>query len=122
MLDAARLGPASVTHDGFDSGDELLRMAGLGEPVVSAHLQGAHALCDRRRARADDDAVLRPRQAQALEPPPGPRTQDSQVDDESVEGHRGDLLRGESRRQHAVAPFEALQALCEHYQKARVIV
>ena len=53
---SAGLGAAAAAHDGLDAGDELLGVARLGEPVVGAQPQPAHALGDGRAAGADDDA------------------------------------------------------------------
>ena len=53
---ARALGAAAAAHDGLDAGDELLRVARLGDPVVGAEPQAADALGDRRVAGADDDA------------------------------------------------------------------
>src|SRR4051794_40942562 len=52
----ARLGPPAPAHDGLDPREQLLRMAGLRQPVVGAHPQAAHALGDRRLPGADDHA------------------------------------------------------------------
>ena len=74
---AARLGAAAAAHDGLDARDELLGVARLGEPVVGAEAQAAHALGDRRVAGADDDAEAGQRRRRAARGSPsacGPRT------------------------------------------------
>src|SRR6185312_15843509 len=67
----ARVGALAAADDGLDAGDELLRVAWLGHPVVRAHAQAAHALRNARLTRADDHAELREAHAQLLEVRPG---------------------------------------------------
>jgi hypothetical protein len=86
--------PASA-HDRFHPRDQLLGMAGLGQPVVSSEPQAPYALGDGRAARADDDAELRQCSAQALEPLPAGRPDHRQVDDYRTQAHRNDRFRGD---------------------------
>jgi hypothetical protein len=51
----AGLAAAPAPGDRLHAGDELLGMAGLGDPVVGAQPQPAHPLGDRGLARADQD-------------------------------------------------------------------
>ena len=46
---------AAAADHGLDPGHHLLRMRGLGDPVVGAEAQAAHALGDGRTLGADDD-------------------------------------------------------------------
>ena len=120
---SVRLGAAAAAaHDALHARDHLLGVAGLGDPVVGAEAQPAHALGDGRGAGADDDAELRQRLAEALEPLPGLRAEHGEVDDERAEPHRDDRLGGHRAGEHAVLPAEAVQALAEHLDEAAVAV
>src|SRR5918999_4017887 len=57
--DRPRLGPLAAPHDRLHTGDQLLRVARLGHPVVGAHPQPADALGHARLAGADHNAELR---------------------------------------------------------------
>ncbi len=113
---------AAAAHDALHARDHFLGVAGLGDPVVGAEAQAAHALGDRRRARADDDAELRQRLAQSLEPAPRLRAEHGEIDDQRAQAHRDDRVGGHRAREHAVLPAEAVQALAEHLDEAAVAV
>ena len=66
----ARLGAPAAPDDGLGARDDLLGMARLGDPVVGAEPEPAHALGDGRLAGADHDAELREPRAQLLEVAP----------------------------------------------------
>ena len=80
----ARLGAPAPAHDGLDARDELLGVAGLGEPVVGAQPQAAHALGD-RRAGPVQTTTPRPGSARAepLEVVPALRAEQREVDDDA---------------------------------------
>ena len=63
-------------------------MARLGDPVVGAEPQPAHALGDGRLAGADHHAELREPGAELLEVAPGRRAEHRRVHDDGVEPHR----------------------------------
>ena len=115
-----RLGPPPAAHHGLDPCDELLGMARLGQPVVGAEPQPAHALGHGRLTGADQHAQAGQRGAQLLEVLPGLRTEHGEVDDDRVEAHRHDRVDGDRAGQHAVLPGQALEPLGQHLQEARV--
>ena len=106
----------AAAHDGLDAGDQLLGVAGLGQPVVGAEAQAPHALGDGGGAGADDDAELGQRPAEALEPRPG-RADHREIDDDRAEAHRHDRLGGDRGGEHAVLPASAVEALAENGEK-----
>ncbi len=102
--------------------DDLLGVTWLGDPVVGAQAQPAHALGDRRGARADDDAQLRQGAAESLEPLPGLRAEHRQVDHQRAEAHRDDGVGRDRAREHTVLPAETVHALAENLDEAAVAV
>src|SRR3954464_11384602 len=72
----ARLRALATADDGLDAGDQLLRVAGLRQPVVGAQPQAAHTLRHARRAGADDHTELRETGAELLEVGPRLRPED----------------------------------------------
>jgi hypothetical protein len=116
----ARLGALAAAHDGLDAGDQLLGVAGLGDPVVGAESQPAHALRDARLARADDHAEVREPLAELLEVGPGLRAEDREIDDHGVEPHGHHRVERHGGGQDAVLPARVLQPLAEHLQEAGV--
>jgi hypothetical protein len=97
-------------------------VARLGDPVVGAQVQAAHPLGDGRGTRADDDAELGQRFAQALEPAPGLRPQYREIDHQGAEAHRDDRLGGDWPLEHAVLPSESIEPLAEDLDEAAVAV
>ena len=100
----ARLGALAPPHDGLDPGDQLLGMAGLGDPVVGAQPQPA------QRCETDDGPV------QTITPSPGSarqsrlqvrpplRAEHGGVDDQHVEAHARPACRpGPARRARGAA-------------------
>ncbi len=116
----ARLGAAAAPDDGLRSRDDLLRVAGLGDPVVGAEPEPAHALGDGRLTRADHDAQLREPGAQLLEVRPRRRAEHGEVDDERVQPHREQRVERDGRGQHAVLPAGRLQPLGEDLYEAGI--
>jgi hypothetical protein len=117
---STRASALAAAHDGLDAGHQLLGMARLGDPIVRAHPQAAHALGDRRAARAHDHAEAREPSAQTLEVRPALGTQHREVDHERVEAHRHDCVERDRARQHAVLPAGGLQPLGEDLQESGV--
>ena len=117
----ARLGAAAAAHDGLDARDELLGVARLGQPVVGAEPQPAHALGDRRlaRCRRRRRARAAPRSS-SLEVLPACGPEHREVDDERAEPHGDERLDRDGAGEHAVLPAQPLQALVEDLQEARV--
>ena len=107
------LEPAAAAHDRLDARDQLLGMAGLGQPVVGAEPQPAHALGDassrpcrrRRRARA-----ARRRGARATPSQVGPITARSTTI--AREPHRHDRLRARPRRRARGTPSRRARGAC----------
>jgi hypothetical protein len=94
----------------------------LGDPVVGAQSQPAHALGDGRRSGADDDPQVGQRSAQALQPLPGLRAEHRQVHDERAQAHRDDRVGGHRACQHAVLPAEAVKTLAQNLDESAVAV
>ena len=116
----AHLGAPAAPDDGLRARDDLLRVARLGDPVVGAEPQPAHALGDGGLPRADDDAELREPGAELLEVAPGRRAEHGEVDDDGVEPHRDQRVERDGRGEHAVLPAGGLQPLGEDLHEAGV--
>ena len=119
-LDARRLGAPAPPRDGLGARDQLLRVAGLGDPVVGAQPQPAHALGHRRAAGADDHAQRRQPLADLLEVAPARGAEHGEVDHEHVEPHRHERVGRHGAREHAVLPARGVEPVREHLQEARV--
>ena len=116
----ARLGAPAPPHDGLDARDQLLRVAGLGDPVVGAEPQPADALGDRGVAGADDHAERRAAARRPSRGSPSPRAEHREVDDERVEAHRDERVDRHGAGEHAVLPAGGVEPVGEHLQEAGV--
>ena len=116
----ARLGALAAPHDGLHAGDQLLRVTRLGDPVVGAHPQPAHALGHARLAGADDHAELRQPRAELLQVVPGLRPEHREVDHDGVEAHGDQRVERNGRGQHAVLPAGGAEALGEDLEEPAV--
>ena len=116
------LGALAPPHHGLDPGDQLLRMAGLGHPVVRPQAQPAHPLRDRRRPRAHDHAQPRQRGAQPLQVRPPLRPQRREIDDDRVEPHGHHRVERDRRGQDAMLPAHGVEPLGQDLQEARISV
>ncbi len=120
-LGAAGAAPAPA-HDALHARDDFLGVAGLGDPVVGSEAQAAHALGDGGGAGADDDAELRQRLAQSLQPGPRLRAEHREIDDQRAQAHRDDRVRRYGAGKHTVLPGESVEALAENLDEAAVAV
>jgi hypothetical protein len=111
LLEGGHLGAAVPAHGRLDDADQLLGVAGLGDPRVGPEAQTAHPLGDGGRARADDHRQARLARAHLLQIAPTVGTEDRQVDDESVEAHRHEALGAHRCGQRPVLAAEGVQAL-----------
>ena len=109
-------------HDALHARDDLLGVAGLGHPVVGPEAQPAHPLGDRGGPGADDDAELRKRLAEALQPAPRLGPEHGQVHHQRAQAHRHDGLAGDRALEHAVLPAEAVHALAQDLDEAAVAI
>ena len=119
-LDPRRLGAPAPPRDRFGARDQLLRVAGLGDPVVGAEPQPAHALTHRAAAGADDHAQGGQPLADLLEVRPARGAEDREVHDQDVEPHRHERVDRHRAREHAVLPAGSVESVREYLQEARV--
>ena len=85
-------GALAPAGDGLDPCEDLLRMGGLGDPVIGPEAQAADALGDGRALGADDHAETGHRAAELLQvlAPVGP--EDGGIKDDDVQLHRHDFV------------------------------
>ena len=62
------------------------------------------------------------RVAETLEPGPGLRPEDREIDDQRAESHRDDRVGGHRAGEHAVLPAEAIQSLAQDLDEAAVAI
>ena len=114
---------APVTPDRrLDDADQLLRVTRLRHPRVGAEPQPADALGDRGRAGAHDHGETGQPRADPLEVLPAARSENADVDDERVEPHRDERLRGDRARQRAEIPTERFEPVGEDLHESGVAV
>ena len=114
------VGALAPADDRFDAGDQLFRVAGLGDPVVRAQPQAADALGDRGLAGADDHAQPGQARAELVEIRPPLRSEHREVHDHGVEPQRNHGVQRHRRGQHTVLPANSLQALTQHLKESGV--
>ena len=108
----------AAPDDGLHARQHLLGVAGLGDPVVGAHPQPAHALGDRRAAGADHHAQAGHRLGELLEEVPGVGAEQREIHHEGVDAHGHEFLDPRSGLEPAVLPAHALQAVHEDAHEA----
>ena len=118
----AAAGAPAASRDALHASDDLLGVARLGDPVIGAQAQPAHALGHGGGTGADDDAELGQRAAQALEPLPRLRAEHREIDDQRAQAHRGDRVGRYGSGEHAVLPGETVQTLAQYLDEATVAV
>ena len=117
------LEPPAAAHDRLDARDQLLGMAGLGQPVIGAEAQAAHALGDRRAAGADDDAEARAARRRAARATPSRSARSPRGRPRSRQAHRDDRLAARPRTRARGTPSRARsRRLPSTVQEARVAV
>jgi hypothetical protein len=112
----------SAARNSVDARNELLGVAGLGDPVVGAQAQAAHTLVDGRLARADDHRQRRELTRHALEILPRVRAQHREIDHECAETHHDEPFDSNHTAQHSVLPSKLVKPLRQRPDEAGVAI
>ena len=102
---------AVAAGDRFDPRDRLLRVGGLGDPVVDPEAQAADPLGHGRAAGADDDAEVGEQAADPVEVAPRLVAEHRRVDQQGVQLHRDQLVGGHGAAGGTQQPARRLGAL-----------